>query len=278
MPIKKFKPYTPSRRNMSVVDYSGLSGDKPHKPLLKKLKNSAGRNNRGVITVRHRGGRSKRKYRLIDFHRKERQGESATVISLQYDPNRTAFIMLVEFPEGQKRYYVAPEGVQVGDKVESGENAKIAPGNTLPLSNIPAGTFVHNIELRPGQGAALVRSAGTQAQLLAKEGKKALIRLPSGEMRYVPLASRATVGRVSNVDQKDVKLGKAGRMAHRGRRPHVRGTVMNPVDHPHGGGEGKSKCAGRPPCSPTGVKAKGFRTRKKSKSRVHLVKDRRSKN
>lgn len=277
MAIKKYKPYTPSRRGMSVVDYSQLSGDAPHKSLLKPLKKKAGRNNQGKITVRHRGGGSKRKYRLIDFHRKAEDGIEATVLSLQYDPNRTAFIMLVQLEDGKKKYYIAPDGVKVGDKVSSGTEVRIQTGNTLPLSNIPIGTFVHNIEMRPGQGAALVRSAGTQAQLLAKEGKNALIRLPSGEMRYIPATCRATVGRVSNIDQKDVDLGKAGRTAHRGRRPHVRGTVMNPVDHPHGGGEGRSKCAGRPPCSPTGVKAKGFRTRKKSKSKIHLVKDRRSK-
>ncbi len=262
---------------MSVVDYSPLSGDAPHKPLLKPIKKNAGRNNQGRVTVRFRGGGNKRKYRLIDFHRKAEDGIEATVLSLQYDPNRTAFIMLVELEDGKKKYYIAPDGVKVGDKIASGKEVRIQTGNTLPLANIPVGTFVHNIEMRPGQGAALVRSAGTQAQILAKEGQNALLRLPSGEMRYVPAACRATVGRVSNIDQKDVELGKAGRKAHRGRRPHVRGTVMNPHDHPHGGGEGRSKCAGRPPCSPTGVKAKGFRTRKKSKSKIHLVKDRRSK-
>jgi large subunit ribosomal protein L2 len=263
---------------MSVVDYSVLSGDKPHKPLLKPLKKHAGRNNLGHISVRFRGGGNKRKYRLIDFRRDSRDGQEATVVSLQYDPNRTAFIMLVGFEDGEKRYYVAPDGVKVGDKVSNGSDSRIQVGNTLPLSAIPVGTFVHNIELRPGQGATMVRSAGTQAQILAKEGKNALLRLPSGEMRYVIAACRATIGRVSNIDQKDVDLGKAGRKNHRGRKPHVRGTVMNPVDHPHGGGEGKSKCAGRPPCSPTGIKAKGFKTRSKSKSVIHLVKDRRSKN
>ncbi|MCD6118795.1 50S ribosomal protein L2 [bacterium] len=277
MAVRSYKAYTPSRRNMSVVDYSALSGDKPHKPLLRPLKRHAGRNNQGRICVRSRGGGNKRKYRLIDFRRNKREGEEAVVISLQYDPNRTAFIMLVEFEDGTKKYYVAPDGVKVGDKVSNGKDARIQVGNTLPLSAIPVGTFVHNIELRPDQGAAMVRSAGTQAQILAREGNKALLRLPSGEMRYVLAVCRATIGRVSNIDQKDVLLGKAGRTNHRGRRPHVRGTVMNPVDHPHGGGEGKSKCAGRPPCSPTGVKAKGFRTRKKSKSKIHLVKDRRSK-
>ena len=278
MAIKAYKPYTPSRRSMSVVDYSVLSGDKPYKPLLKPLKKHAGRNNQGHVSVRFRGGGNKRKYRLIDFRRDSHDGEEATVVSLQYDPNRTAFIMLVQFSGGEKRYYVAPDGVKVGDRITSGADSRIQVGNTLPLSAIPVGTFVHNIELRPGQGATMVRSAGTQAQILAKEGKNALVRLPSGEMRYVLASCRATIGRVSNTDQKDVSLGKAGRKAHRGRKPHVRGTVMNPVDHPHGGGEGRSKCAGRPPCSPTGVKAKGFRTRSKSKKPIHLVKDRRSKN
>ena len=278
MAIKAYKPYTPSRRSMSVVDYSVLSGDKPYKPLLKPLKKHAGRNNQGHVSVRFRGGGNKRKYRLIDFRRDSHDGEEATVVSLQYDPNRTAFIMLVQFISGEKRYYVAPDGVKVGDRITSGADSRIQVGNTLPLSAIPVGTFVHNIELRPGQGATMVRSAGTQAQILAKEGKNALVRLPSGEMRYVLASCRATIGRVSNTDQKDVSLGKAGRKAHRGRKPHVRGTVMNPVDHPHGGGEGRSKCAGRPPCSPTGVKAKGFRTRSKSKKPIHLVKDRRSKN
>ncbi len=278
MAIRVYKPYTPSRRQMSVTDYSVLSGDEPYKPLLRPLKKHAGRNNLGQVSVRFRGGGNKRKYRLIDFRRNERDGEEASILSLQYDPNRTAFIMLVEYPDKAKRYLVAPDGVKVGDKVSSGIDARIQVGNTLPLSAIPVGTYVHNIELRPGQGATMVRSAGTQAQILAKEGKNALMRLPSGEMRYVLATCRATIGRVSNIDQKDVNLGKAGRKSHRGRKPHVRGTVMNPVDHPHGGGEGRSKCAGRPPCSPSGVKAKGFRTRKKSKSKIHLVKDRRSKN
>jgi large subunit ribosomal protein L2 len=263
---------------MSVVDYSVLSDVEPYKPLVRNLKKHAGRNNQGKVTVPHRGGGNKRKYRLIDFHRKERLNEEATVVSVEYDPNRTAFIMLVQFEDGSKRYYIAPDGVKVGDKISSGPNVRIQTGNSLPLSAIPVGAFVHNIELRPGQGATMVRSAGTQAQILAKEGKSVLIRMPSGEVRYVPQNCMATIGRVSNIDQKDVRLGKAGRNIHRGIRPTVRGTVMNPVDHPHGGGEGRSKCAGRPPCSRTGVKAKGFRTRPKGKSKAHLVKDRRSKN
>ena len=278
MAIKLFKPYTPSRRKMSVVDYSVLSKDKPYEPLLRPLKKHSGRNNSGRVTVPHRGGGNKRKYRVIDFVRKENQGEEAAVVSLQYDPNRTGFIMLVRYDNGVKSYLLAPDGVKVGAKVTSGADARIQTGNSLPLSAIPVGSFVHNIELRPGQGATMVRAAGTQAQILAKEGKKVLVRLPSGEVRYFPQTSMATIGRVSNIDQKDVVLGKAGRKAHRGRRPTVRGTVMNPVDHPHGGGEGRSKCAGRPPCSRTGVKAKGFRTRPKGKSKAHLVKDRRSKN
>lgn len=276
MAIKTYKPYTPSRRGMALTDFKKvLSGDKPEKKLLEVKQNNGGRNATGRLTVRSRGGGSRRHYRLVDFARK-REGENATVKSLQYDPNRSAFIALVQYPSGELSYIIAPEGVKVGAVVTSGASAEIRPGNTLPLDRIPDGTLIHNIELLPGQKGKLVRAAGTAAQLMAKEGKDAIIRLPSGEMRRVPRMCRATVGQVSNIDHDNVKLGKAGSSRHRGRRPHTRGTVMNPVDHPHGGGEGKTN-SGRPPTSATGVKAKGFRTRSKSKSKKHLVKDRRVK-
>ena len=277
MPIKKYKPYTPSRRGMSVIDYQAVltPGSKPVKKLLEPKKKSGGRNNQGRTTVRFRGGGSRQHYRLVDFRRR-RDGESATVRGIQYDPNRTAFIALVQYDSGELSYIIAPESLKVGDVISSGTDCVIRPGNTLPLHNIPDGTVIHNIELIPGQKARMVRAAGTSAQLMAKEGKDAIIRLPSGEMRRVPRACRATVGQVSNVDNNNVKLGKAGRTRHLGRRPHNRGTVMNPVDHPHGGGEGKTN-SGRAPCSPTGVISKGYRTRSKSKSKRHLVKDRRVK-
>ncbi|HES58071.1 MAG TPA: 50S ribosomal protein L2 [Firmicutes bacterium] len=275
MAIKNYKPYTPSRRGMSVTDYSALSGDRPEKSLLEKKNRSGGRNSQGRITVRFRGGGNRRHYRLVDFNR-NRSDQPAVVKSLQYDPNRSAFLALVQYLDGKLSYVIAPEGLKVGDSISSGADASIKVGNTLPLEKIPDGTMIHNIELQPGQRAKLVRAAGAVAQLMAKEGKDAIVRLPSGEMRRVPRKCKATIGQVSNLDHDNVKLGKAGRKRHRGRRPHVRGTVMNPVDHPHGGGEGKTN-SGRPPCSPTGVKAKGYRTRPKSKSRQHLVKDRRVK-
>lgn len=274
MAIRTYKPYTPSRRGMTAIDFAAqLSGDKPVKRLLTGKKNRGGRNNQGRLTVRSRGGGSRRHYRLVDFQRK-RDGEQAVVRSLQYDPNRSAFIALIQYPDGALSYIIAPDGLKVGMPVISGVDAEIRVGNTLPLSRIPDGTLVHNIELRPGQRAKMVRAAGTVAQLMAKEGADAIIRLPSGEMRRVPRECRATVGQVSNADHDNVNLGKAGRNRHRGRRPHTRGTVMNPVDHPHGGGEGKTN-SGRAPCSATGVIAKGYRTRSKSKSKRHLVKDRR---
>ncbi len=276
MPIKKYKPYTPSRRSMSVIDYAAtLSGDKPEKSLLERKKKHSGRNNTGRITVRSRGGGNRQHYRLVDFKRVN-DAEAATVQSIQYDPNRTAFIALVRYESGKLSYVICPEGVKVGDKVSSGPDAGIRVGNTLPLENIPDGTVIHNIEIRPGQRGKLVRAAGTSAQVMAKEGSDAIIRLPSGEMRRVNRKCRATIGTVSNADNANVKLGNAGRNRNRGRRPHVRGTVMNAVDHPHGGGEGKTN-SGRPPTSATGVLAKGYRTRRKSKSKRHLVKDRRVK-
>ncbi|MBN2083048.1 50S ribosomal protein L2 [bacterium] len=277
MAMKNYKPYTPSRRGMTSIDYSDvLSGDKPEKKLLKVKKKRGGRNSQGHVTVRCRGGGNRQHYRIIDFSRRKDEGR-AEVKSIQYDPNRSAFIALVSYIEDNKlSYIIAPEGLKVGDYVASGPAAEIRVGNTLPLDSMPDGTMVHNIELLPGQGGKLVRAAGASAQLMAKEGKDAIIRLPSGEMRRVPRKCRATIGQVSNLDHDNVKLGKAGRKRHLGRRPHVRGTVMNPVDHPHGGGEGRTN-SGRAPCSATGVIAKGYRTRRKSKARNYLVKDRRVK-
>lgn len=276
MAIKKYKPYTPSRRGMSSVDYKTvLSGDQPEKKLLRPKKKSGGRNSSGRTTVRFRGGGNRQHYRLIDFTRGGGDVD-ATVLSIQYDPNRSAFIALVENREGERSYIIAPEGIKVGQTISSGEKVGVRVGNCMPLDSIPDGTMIHNIELRPGQGATMVRAAGAAAQLMAKEGNDAIIRLPSGEMRRINRKCRATVGQVSNQDYTNIRMGKAGRKRHRGRRPHVRGTVMNPVDHPHGGGEGRTN-SGRAPCSPTGVIAKGYRTRSKSKKKKHLVKDRRVK-
>ena len=262
MAIKKYNPTTPGRRGMSVTDYAELSKNGPEKSLLAPLKKSAGRNSYGRITVRHRGGGNRRKYRIIDFKR-DKAGVEATVKTLEYDPNRSAFIALVEYTDGEKRYIIAPNGLKVGDKVMSGPDADIKPGNALPMQNIPQGTMIHNIELDPGKGAQLVRSAGNVAQLMAKEGKYALIRLPSGELRNVPIGCMATVGQVSNIDHENVNLGKAGRKRHLGFRPTVRGSVMNPVDHPHGGGEGKSPIGRSGPVTPWGKPALGYKTRKK---------------
>ena len=261
MATKTYKPTTPGRRGMSVIDYSGLSKVEPEKSLLAPMNKKAGRNSYGRITVRHRGGGNRRKYRIIDFKR-NKTGVPATVLTLEYDPNRSAHIALVQYEDGEKRYLVAPVGLKVGDVVTSGEEADIKPGNALPLSNIPTGTFIHNVELYPGKGAQLARSAGTMAQLMGKENKMALIRLPSGEMRNVPLNCMATIGQVGNVEHENVKIGKAGRKRHMGWRPTVRGSVMNPCDHPHGGGEGKSPI-GRPgPVTPWGKPALGYKTRK----------------
>ncbi len=261
MATKTYKPTTPGRRGMSVIDYSGLSKVEPEKSLLAPMNKKAGRNSYGRITVRHRGGGNRRKYRIIDFKR-NKTGMPATVLTLEYDPNRSAHIALVQYEDGEKRYIVAPVGLQVGDVVTSGEEADIKPGNALPLANIPTGTFIHNVELYPGKGAQLARSAGTMAQLMGKENKMALIRLPSGEMRNVPLNCMATIGQVGNVEHENVKIGKAGRKRHMGWRPTVRGSVMNPCDHPHGGGEGKSPI-GRPgPVTPWGKPALGYKTRK----------------
>jgi len=275
MAIKVYKPTTNGRRNMSVTDYSELSKVAPEKSLLEPLKKHSGRNSYGRITVRHKGGGNRRKYRVIDFKR-QKFGVEATVKTLEYDPNRSAFIALIEYTDGEKAYIIAPQGLKVGDKVLSGPEADIKPGNALPLKNIPTGTFIHNVELYPGKGAQLARSAGIMAQLMAKENGMALLRLPSGELRNVPVACMATIGQVGNTDHENVKIGKAGRKRHLGIRPTVRGSVMNPNDHPHGGGEGKSP-VGRPgPVTPWGKPALGYKTRKHHKSSDKLIVKRRN--
>ncbi len=276
MAIKSYKPVNNSRRGMTVTDYSCLSKTAPEKSLLQPLKKTAGRNSYGRITVRHIGGGNRRKYRIIDFKR-DKQGMDAVVNTLEYDPNRSAFIALVQYEDGEKRYIIAPDGLKVGDKVRAGEGADIKPGNALKLSDIPVGTFIHNVELYPGKGAQLVRAAGNMAQLMAKEGKYALIRLPSGELRNVPINCMASIGVVSNIDHENVNLGKAGRTRHLGIRPTVRGSVMNPNDHPHGGGEGKSP-VGRPgPVTPWGKPALGYKTRNTKKASNKFIVKRRSK-
>ena len=274
MSIKVYKPTTNARRNMSVTDYSELSKVAPERSLLAPLKKHSGRNSYGRITVRHHGGGNRRKYRIIDFKR-DKMG-AATVLTLEYDPNRSAHIALVQYEDGEKRYILAPVGLKVGDVVAAGADADIKPGNALPLANIPTGTFVHNVELYPGRGGQLARAAGNAAQLMAKEGVYALLRLPSGELRNVPATCMATIGTVGNADHENVKIGKAGRTRHMGIRPTVRGSVMNPNDHPHGGGEGKSPI-GRPgPCTPWGKPALGYKTRNKKKSSDKLIVKRRN--
>ena len=275
MAIKKYNPTTPGRRGMTVIDYTVLSKVEPEKSLLAPLKKNSGRNNTGRITVRHRGGGNRRKYRIIDFKR-NKFDMPATVRTLEYDPNRSAHIALVQYEDGEKRYITAPVGLKVGDTVISGTSADIKPGNALPLTNIPTGTFVHNVELYPGKGAQLARAAGTMAQLMAKEGSYALLRLPSGELRQVPMNCMATIGQVGNVDYENVNIGKAGRTRHLGIRPTVRGSAMNPPDHPHGGGEGKSPI-GRPgPVTPWGKPALGYKTRKKHKASDKFIVKRRN--
>ena len=271
MGIKTYNPYTPSRRNMTGSDFAEMTKTTPEKSLLVSLQKQSGRNNQGKITVRHRGGGSRRKYRIIDFKRNKKDGIPATVIGIEYDPNRTANIALICYADGEKTYIIAPEGLKDGMKVMNGPEAEVRIGNCLPLENIPVGTQVHNIELYPGKGGQLVRSAGNSAQLMAKEGKYATLRLPSGEMRMVPIICRATIGVVGNTDHNLVKIGKAGRKRHMGIRPTVRGSVMNPNDHPHGGGEGKTGI-GRPgPCTPWGKPALGLKTRKKNKASNKLI-------
>ena len=270
MGIKSFNPYTPSRRHMTVVDRTELSTAAPEKSLTVSLKKNAGRNAQGKITVRHRGGGSKRKYRIIDFKR-NKDGVPATVKSIEYDPNRTANIALIAYADGQKAYILAPEGLKVGQKVMNGADAEIAVGNCLPLENIPVGTQIHNIELMPGKGGQLVRAAGNSAQLMAKEGKYATLRLPSGEMRMVPIGARATIGVIGNGEHALVNIGKAGRKRNMGIRPTVRGSVMNPNDHPHGGGEGKAPVGRSGPCTPWGKPALGLKTRKKNNKSNKMI-------
>ena len=277
MAIKSYKPTTAGRRGMTVTDYSELSKVAPCKSLLEPLKKNSGRNSYGRITVRHRGGGVRRKYRVIDFKR-NKLDMNATVLTIEYDPNRSAFIALVEYEDGEKRYIIAPDGLKVGDTVRAGSDADIKPGNALALADIPVGTVIHNIEMHPGKGAQMVRSAGNMAQLMAKENGMALIRLPSGELRNVAVNCMASIGTVSNLDHENVNLGKAGRTRHLGVRPTVRGSVMNPNDHPHGGGEGKSP-VGRPgPVTPWGKPALGYKTRStKKSSNKFIVKRRNSK-
>ncbi len=270
MGIKTYNPYTPSRRHMTGSDFAEITKSTPEKSLVVSLKKNAGRNNQGKITVRHHGGGSRRKYRLVDFKRRK-DGIPAKVVAVEYDPNRTANIALICYADGEKAYILAPNKLKVGATVMSGPDAEVRVGNCLPLANIPVGTEVHNIELYPGKGGQLVRSAGNSAQLMAKEGKYATLRLPSGEMRMVPVVCRATVGQVGNIEHDLINIGKAGRKRHMGIRPTVRGSVMNPNDHPHGGGEGKTGI-GRPgPCTPWGKPALGLKTRKKNKKSNKLI-------
>lgn len=274
MAMKHFRPYTPSRRNMTVSDFDEITKKTPEKSLLAKKKKNAGRNSYGRITVRHQGGGNRQKYRIIDFKRKKDDME-ATVIGIEYDPNRSSNIALIQYEDGEKAYILAPVGLTDGDKVMSGPNADIKPGNCLPIENIPVGTLIHNIELNPGQGGKLVRSAGQSAQLMANEGKYSHVRLPSGEMRLILSRCRATIGTVGNTDHENMKIGKAGRKRHMGIRPTVRGSVMNPVDHPHGGGEGRAPIGHAGPLTPWGKPALGYKTRNKKKlSNKFIVKRR----
>ena len=262
MGIKKYRPTTPSRRHMATPDFSEITKAKPERSLVVSLSQSAGRNNNGRVTMRHRGGRGRIKYRIIDFKR-DKFGVPGKVTAIEYDPNRSANIALLNYADGEKRYIIAPLGITVGDVVVSGPDADIKAGNCLPIENIPVGTVIHNIELNPGRGAQLCRAAGNEAQLMAKEGKYATVRLPSGEMRYILARCKATIGQIGNVDHEIVSLGKAGRKRHMGVRPTVRGVVMNPCDHPHGGGEGKSPVGMPSPVTPWGKPALGYKTRKK---------------
>ena len=277
MGIKTYRPYTPSRRNMTMSTFEEITKKTPEKSLLAKKKKNAGRNSYGRITVRHQGGGNRQKYRIIDFKRKK-DDMPATVIGIEYDPNRTSNIALIKYEDGTLNYILAPLGLKDGDKVISGAKSDIRIGNCLPIENIPVGTLIHNIELNPGQGGKLVRTAGGEAQLMAKEGKYAHVRLPSGEMRLVLAKCRATIGTIGNTDHGNIKLGKAGRKRHMGIRPTVRGSVMNPVDHPHGGGEGRAPVGHAGPLTPWGKKAMGVRTRKhKNKSNKYIVRSRNGK-
>ncbi|TXH78923.1 MAG: 50S ribosomal protein L2 [Romboutsia sp.] len=276
MAIKKFKPTSPALRQMTVLVSDEITCNQPEKSLLVSLKKNSGRNAQGKIIVRHRGGGNRRKYRIIDFKR-NKDGIPAKVATIEYDPNRTANIALLHYADGEKAYILAPVGLEVGTTVLSGPTADIKPGNAMALKDMPVGTVIHNIELKPGKGAQLVRSAGVSAQLMAKEGKKALLRLPSGEMRFVSIDCKATIGQVGNIEHGNVVIGKAGRKRHMGIRPTVRGSVMNPCDHPHGGGEGRTSIGRPSPVTPWGKPALGYKTRKKNKASDKLIVSRRTK-
>ncbi len=276
MGIKRYKPYTPSRRNMTGSDFAEITKSTPEKSLVVHLKTNSGRNNQGKITVRHKGGGHKIKYRIIDFKR-NKDDIPAKVAAIEYDPNRTCHIALLNYVDGEKRYILAPNGLSVGDTVMSGQNAEVRVGNCIPLKDMPVGSSIHNIELKPGKGGQLVRSAGNIAQLMAKGDKYATVRLPSGEMRLVPIGCRATIGQVGNIDHELIKIGKAGRKRHMGIRPTVRGSVMNPNDHPHGGGEGRAPIGRPSPMTPWGKPALGYKTRKKHKASNKYIVHRRTK-
>ena len=277
MGIRRYRPYTPSRRHMTVSDFSEITKKVPEKSLVVHIQKTAGRNGQGKITVRHIGGGHKKKYRIIDFKR-NKDGVPAKVVGIEYDPNRTANIALLSYVDGEKRYILAPLGLKVGDTVMSGENAEVSTGNSLPMKNMPIGAIIHNIEMKPGKGGQLVRAAGMEAQLMAKEGKYATVKLPSGEMRLLPIECKATVGKVGNIDHELIHIGKAGRKRHMGIRPTVRGSVMNPNDHPHGGGEGRTPIGRPSPMTPWGKPALGYKTRKKNKqSNKYIVRARNAK-
>ena len=276
MGIKQYKPTSPGRRFQTVSDFAEITTSKPYKPLLEPLKKKGGRNNQGRLTMRHRGGGHKRMYRVIDFKRNH-DGVPAKVATIEYDPNRSARIALLDYEDGKKAYILHPKGLKVGDTVISGAGADIKPGNAMPLSEIPVGTLIHAIEFQPGKGAAIARSAGTSVQLMGKEGKYAILRMPSSEMRRVLLTCRATIGEVGNAEHANIKIGKAGRSRWLGIRPTVRGTVMNPVDHPHGGGEGKNHTSGRASVSPWGIPSKGYKTRDRKKRSNNMIIRRRKK-
>jgi large subunit ribosomal protein L2 len=276
MGLKKYKPTSAGRRFQTVSDFAEITSTTPEKSLVEPLSKKGGRNNNGRITTRHQGGGHKRRYRVIDFKRKK-DGVPAKVATIEYDPNRSARIALLHYADGEKRYILAPKGLKVGDSLASGTGADIRPGNALPMADIPVGTVIHAVELQPGKGAAIARSAGTSVQLVGKEGDYAILRMPSSEMRRVLVTCRATVGEVGNAEHGNISIGKAGRNRHLGKRPSVRGTAMNPVDHPHGGGEGKNKSAGRHPVTPWGVPTKGHRTRQKNKASDRLIIRRRKK-
>jgi large subunit ribosomal protein L2 len=274
MGLKKYRPITAGTRFMTVNSFEEVTADQPYKPLTEEMRRSGGRNNRGRMTARHRGGGHKRRYRIIDFKR-DKRAIPAVVETIEYDPNRSANIALLKYRDGERRYILAPLGLQVGDAIMAGDEAEVRPGNALPMARIPLGTFVHNVEMKPGKGGQLARGAGTAAQLMARERGYAILRLPSKEMRMVPQVCYATIGQVGNTDHENVTIGKAGKSRHRGRRPHVRGVAMNPVDHPMGGGEGKSS-GGRHPCTPWGKPTKGYKTRRKRNPSDRLILRRRN--